>query len=275
VAAELGVAGASLARGYLGDPARTAERFVPDPLATSPGERLYRTGDLVRHLPDGRLEFLGRGDGQVKIRGIRVELGEVEAALAAHPGVAAAAVAVRGEGAAARLAAYVVPRAGGLDAGALRRWMKERLPAAMVPAACVELPALPLTANGKVDRAALPEPAAVALADGEFVPPQNAMEEILAGIWSELLEVPRVGAHDSFFDLGGHSLQAVRLMSRIRELLGVELPVRAVFEAPTLAELAAAVAAEMERGLEEGSAAPAPDLSASSREGSLDDSLDR
>ncbi len=249
VAAELAVGGAGLARGYLGDPARTAEVFVPDPLAGSPGERLYRSGDLARFLPDGRLEFLGRGDGQVKIRGIRVELGEIEAVLAAHPAVAAAAAAVSGEGKAARLAAYVVPAAGGLDAGELRRWLKARLPAAMVPALFVELAALPLTANGKLDRGALPEPAAGALPGAEHVPPRNALEELLAGLWSELLGSPRVGAEDSFFDLGGHSLQAIRLMGRIHDELGVKLQVRAIFEAQTLADFAVLVAAEMARSL--------------------------
>ncbi len=264
VAGELYLGGRGVARGYFRAPAATAERFLPDPFAAlhgEAGERLYRTGDLARHLPDGRLLFLGRADGQVKIRGIRVELGEVEASLAAHPAVAAAAVAVRGEGAAARLAACVVPRAGRLDAEELRRWMKERLPAAMVPALFVELPALPLMANGKVDRAALPVSAASATgASGGagHVPPRNPLEEILAGIWREVLGCPRVGAHDSFFDLGGHSLLAVRLLNGLSETLGVELPVRAVFEAPTLAEFAAAVAVEMARRLEEGSEGGAP-----------------
>jgi len=200
------------------------------------------------------------------VRGVRIEPGDVAAALAAHPGVRQAAAAVRQEGPGdrpldRRLIAYFVAEPGeartdGLDAAELRRWMKECLPAAMVPAAFVELPALPLTASGKIDRAALPAPSAsAAMASGGagHVPPRNGMEEILAGIWSELLGGPRVGAHDSFFDLGGHSLQAVRLMNRLREALGVDLPVRAVFEAPTLAELAAAVAAEMERRLAEGS----------------------
>ncbi len=250
VTAELAVGGAGVARGYLGDSARTAERFVPDPLAGAPGERLYRTGDLARFLPDGRLDFLGRRDRQVKIRGIRIELGEIEAALAAHSSVAAGVAEVHGAGPAARIVAYVVPAAGELAVGELRRWLKDRLPPAMIPAAFVEMAALPLTANGKVDRAALPEPAAEALAAGEFVPPSNALEELLSGLWAEVLGGPRVGANDSFFDLGGHSLQAVRLMNRIRDDLGVELKVRAIFEAPTLAEFAALVAEEILQSLE-------------------------
>ncbi len=256
VAGELAIGGPALARGYLGDPARTAERFVPDPLAASPGERLYRTGDLARFLTDGRLQFLGRGDGQVKIRGMRVELGEIEAALAAHPAVAAAAAAVRGSGREVGLAAYVVPAGGALDAGELRRWLKARLPPAMIPAVFVELAALPLTANGKLDRGALPEPAAGALASAEHVPPRNALEELLAEIWSELLGAPRVGANDSFFDLGGHSLQAIRLMGRLGEEVGVELQVRAIFEAQTLGEFAALVAAAMASSLDGDTAEP-------------------
>ncbi len=248
VAAELAVAGAGLARGYLGDPARTAESFVPDPLDAA-GGRLYRSGDLARWLPDGRLEFLGRADGQVKIRGIRVELGEIEAALAAYPGVAAAAAALREIGGVRRLIGYLVPRAGEVDTDELRRWLKQRLPPAMIPAAFVAVAALPLSASGKVDRAALPAPAADAGPGAGHVAPRNAMEELLAGIWSELLGAPRVGAHDSFFDLGGHSLQATRLMGRVRETLGVSLEVRAIFEAPTLGEFAGQVAAEMARAI--------------------------
>ncbi len=247
VAAELGVAGAGLARGYLGDPARTAERFVPDPLAAFPGDRLYRTGDLARWRPNGQLEFLGRRDDQVKIRGIRIELGEIEAALAAHPAVAAAAVAVSDSADDRRLAAYVVPRAGGLAASDLRSWLKQRLPPAMIPVAFVELAELPLTANGKLDRRALPEPEVGLAAVAEYVAPSNSMEEVLAEIWTELLGVPRVGASDSFFDLGGHSLQAIRLMGRLRDALGVDLQVRSIFEAPILSEFAVCVAAEMVR----------------------------
>ncbi|MFL6199517.1 MAG: amino acid adenylation domain-containing protein [Thermoanaerobaculia bacterium] len=242
---ELLLGGAGLARGYLGRPELTAERFVPDPFGVEPGARLYRTGDLVRHLPDGALEFLGRIDQQVKIRGFRVEPGEVEAALKALPGVGAAAVVACGHGAGdRRLVAWLVPAAGAeLSSQSLRDLLAGSLPDALVPSSFVTLPALPLTPNGKVDRQALARiaPDSLLVAERPYVPPSSAVEQTLADIWADLLQVERVGVQDSFFDLGGHSLLATRLLSRVRESFGIDIPLRAIFEAPTVARLAATV----------------------------------
>ncbi|MDB4951666.1 MAG: Glutamate-semialdehyde aminotransferase [Gemmatimonadetes bacterium] len=242
---ELYVGGRGLARGYLGRPEMTAERFVPDPTGTQPpGGRLYRTGDLGRFHADGTLEFLGRADHQVKIRGFRVEPGEIEAVLRTHPGVREAVVALReapsGE---PRLAAYLVAAgAGPAPAEELRRFAQEQLPEHMVPALLVWLAALPLTANGKVDRRALPEPdERSAPGRPPFVPPRSLGEELLASLWCDVLGAARVGVHDNFFALGGDSLLGTRLVSRIRKTFDVELPVRALFDAPTVGQLAAAL----------------------------------
>jgi amino acid adenylation domain-containing protein len=225
-AGELFLAGAGLARGYLGRPDLTAERFLPCPFADSADTRMYRTGDLARWLPDGNLGFLGRLDHQVKVRGFRIELGEIEAVLAGHPAVREAVVTAPGEG----LVAYVVCE----DAAGLRSWLADRLPAYMVPGDVVLLDALPRTPNGKVDRKALPAPQR----QGGSEAPRNAVEEAVAGVWRELLGVKEIGVHDDFFALGGHSLLAVRLAVRLGAALGVELPVGAVFEAPTVAAMA-------------------------------------
>ncbi|HEX2093555.1 MAG TPA: amino acid adenylation domain-containing protein [Longimicrobiaceae bacterium] len=233
VPGELYVGGAQVARGYLGRPDLTAERFIPDPFGPVPGARLYRTGDRVRWLADGTLDFLGRGDGQVKVRGYRVEPGEVEAALRRHPAVAACAVVAREEAPGdRRLVAYVVGDAG---ADELRAHLRRTLPDYMVPAAFVALDQLPLTPNGKLDRAALPAPERASA--GEEAP-ESPLEEVLAGILADVLRLPRLGRHDGFFELGGHSLLATRAVSRIRQALGVELPLRALFESPSVAELA-------------------------------------
>ncbi|HYG64177.1 MAG TPA: amino acid adenylation domain-containing protein, partial [Thermoanaerobaculia bacterium] len=240
VPGELQVGGAGLARGYLGRPDLTAERFIPDSFGGGAGERLYRTGDLVRWLPDGSLDFLGRLDHQVKIRGFRIELGEIEAVLAALPAVRKALVVAREDTPGARrLVAYVV---GEVTADALRRALRERLPEHMVPAAFVMLAELPLTPNGKVDRKALPAPDGHA-AEKSYQAPRTPMEQILARIWSELLDLERVGVDESFFDLGGHSLLATRLVSQLRNTLRLEVPLRTLFEAPTVAELARRVTA--------------------------------
>jgi amino acid adenylation domain-containing protein len=243
VAGELQIGGAGLARGYLGRPDLTADRFVPDPFGGSRGEaggRLYRTGDLVRWLPDGSLDFLGRLDNQVKLRGFRIELGEIEAALSALPGVRDVIAIVRqdtqdGAPADPRLVAYVTGEA--LDAAALRQSLRDKLPEFMLPSAIVLLPALPLTPSGKVDRKALPAPDR-GPAPG-FVAPRTAVEEVLAEIWAELLGLTQVGVHDNFFERGGHSLLAVLLMARIEQRLGTALPLAALFAAPTLESLAA------------------------------------
>jgi amino acid adenylation domain-containing protein len=237
VAGELCATGGGLARGYLGRPAETAERFVPDPFAAAPGARLYRTGDRARWLADGRLDFLGRLDRQVKVRGFRVEPAEVEAALARLPGVRQAAAAVRGEGAERRLVAWAAGE--GLAAAVLRAALRERLPEFLVPSEIEVLAELPLAATGKVDRAALARrgPAGEEAAAGAA--PRTLVEELLAAIWGEVLGRERVGVDDGFFDLGGHSLLATQVVSRVRQALGVELPLRDLFEAPTVAGLAA------------------------------------
>ncbi|MFL5541691.1 MAG: amino acid adenylation domain-containing protein, partial [Longimicrobiaceae bacterium] len=248
--------GGVLARGYLDRPAATAAAFVPDPFSGLPGARLYRTGDRVRWREDGTFDFLGRIDAQqVKVRGFRVETGEVEAALRALPGVADAVVAPRpGPGGVDRLVAWVLSANGALEAETLQEELRRTLPHYLVPAAFVAIDAVPLTANGKVDRRALPEPAAD---HAVFVAPRTETEAALAGLWTGLLGADRVGAGDDFFALGGHSLLALRLVSRIRDTLGAELPLRIVFEAPTLAALAARVDAARAAGGEP-AAAPIP-----------------
>ncbi|MER5212538.1 amino acid adenylation domain-containing protein [Streptomyces sp. NPDC002838] len=256
-AGELYVAGASMGRGYWGRTALTAERFVADPYGP-PGARMYRTGDLARFNSAGELEYAGRGDAQVKIRGIRVEPAEVEAVLTAHPGVDRAVVIARdghGTGRAEQLVAYVVPSAADATApGELRGFAAERLPDFMVPAAVVPLDAMPLMPNGKLDRAALPEPEFTA---GRYRAPRTPQEETLCRLYAEVLGVDRVGMDDDFFALGGHSLLAARLLSRIRSELGAEVPLRAIFDTPRITDLSSKV--------KDASAAPANDSSASSR----------
>jgi amino acid adenylation domain-containing protein len=250
LAAQLFLGGAGLARGYLGRPDLTAERFLPDPVSGEPGSRLYRTGDLARRLPDGSLDFLGRLDHQVKVRGLRIELGEVEAALTRQPGVKEAVVVAR-EGASGErtLVAYVVPAEGGPAAEDLRPGLRERLPEYMVPGAFVTLTALPRTSSGKVDRKALPAPEPRSSTGESSLVPRTPVGEILAGIWGELLGRDRIGVSDHFFELGGHSLLATRLMSRVQSVFGVELPLRALFDEPTLAGLAARIEALRSMGV--------------------------
>ncbi|HZG43251.1 MAG TPA: amino acid adenylation domain-containing protein, partial [Longimicrobium sp.] len=235
VPGELYVGGAGVARGYLNRPELTAERFVDDPFA--PG-RLYRTGDRVRWRADGTLEYLGRLDEQVKVRGYRIELGEIEAALRQARGVADCAVVVREDATGdRRLAAYIV---GDAETEALRAYVRQSLPEYMVPSAFVFMDALPLTANGKLDRRALPAPD-LASAEETYMAPRTPVEEVLAGLWAEVLRLERVGVEESFFDLGGHSLLATRVVSRVRAVFSVELPLRALFEGPTVAEMAVRV----------------------------------
>ncbi|MFK0026644.1 amino acid adenylation domain-containing protein, partial [Streptomyces sp. NPDC090798] len=238
---DLYVSGVGVGQGYVGDPNRTAAAFVADPYSGEPGARMYRMGDYVRCLPDGRLEFVERRDHQVKIRGQRLELGEIEASLVAHVLVGQAAVVVREDDAGdKRLVAYVVPGAGAsstgvLDPAVLRGFVAERLPDYMVPSAFVVLEALPLTPNGKLDRRALPAPDYTSNASGRA--PRSLREEILCGLFAEVLGVDSVSIDDSFFELGGHSLLATRLVSRIRSVLGVEVSIRSLFEAPSVAGL--------------------------------------
>nr|AIS85472.1 siderophore 2,3-dihydroxybenzoate-glycine-threonine trimeric ester bacillibactin synthetase [Verrucosispora sp. MS100047] len=242
VAGEIYLAGVGLADGYLNQSGVTAQRFVADPFGGD-GERLYRTGDLARWSADGQLEFVGRVDGQVKVRGFRVEPGEIEAALLGHADVAQAVVLASPDGnGTLRLIAYVVPRTTGTDGAALTGWLRQRLPEHMVPSAVVLLDRIPLTANGKVDRRALPEPEFGAGPTTRRAP-RDAREEILCGLYAEVLGVAEVGVDDSFFDLGGHSLLAARLAARARAVLGVELSIRDIFQSPTVAALTAGLPA--------------------------------
>ncbi|HEX8244786.1 MAG TPA: amino acid adenylation domain-containing protein, partial [Longimicrobium sp.] len=259
VAGELFIGGVAVARGYLGRPRLTAERFVPDPFG-EPGARLYRTGDLVRwteftdaltHSRTHALEYLGRADFQVKVRGFRVEPGEVEARLASHPGVREAVVLALDDGSGGkRLMAYFVGEA--LESEALRAHLSEQLPEYMVPAAFVRMEAFPVTPNGKLDRKALPSPDASAFAVRAWEAPVTDAEAAVAEIWSELLGVERVGRRDDFFNLGGHSLLAVRVVSRVRQALGVEAAIGDLFLRPVLADFA--------RGLEQAVRAELPPI---------------
>jgi amino acid adenylation domain-containing protein/non-ribosomal peptide synthase protein (TIGR01720 family) len=243
--------------GYL-DAAETAARFTPSPFRAEAGDLLYRTGDRGRYRPDGALEILGRLDHQLKIRGVRVEPGEVEAALRAHPAVRQAVVIGRGEGAAASLCAYVVPASTPAAPRELRAYLAQRLPDALVPADVVVLAALPLTANGKVDRAALPPPDAAGRADEAPAGARGPVEEAIAAVFAEVLGRDRVGPRDGFFALGGHSLLATQVVARVRRAFGVELPLRRIFESPT----AAALAEHVEAALRAGEAPPAGPLDA-------------
>jgi amino acid adenylation domain-containing protein/thioester reductase-like protein len=271
VPGELYIGGAGLARGYLNRPELTAQKFIANPFNQnltpqqtslqgkgencSPplvgeglGERfrLYKTGDLARYLPDGNIEFLGRIDDQVKIRGFRVELGEIEAVLSQHQSVRQSIVLLR-EDVGRRLVAYIVSNSALINDNDLRSFLKEKLPEYMVPSAFIVLKALPLTPNGKIDRSALPAPETIKPVADTFVAPRNSVEEVLAGIWVQLLKLQKVGIYDNFFDLGGHSLLIPQLLAKVRETFQIELSLRDFFDAPTIADLAKSV--EMKQGI--------------------------
>ena len=244
VPGEIHIAGVGLARGYLNQPALTAERFLPDLFGPEPGGRMYRTGDLGRYRLDGDIEFLGRLDHQVKVRGFRVELGEVESVLSQQPGVRQAAVSTWDDGhGERRLVAYVVAEPGVVTtASELRRFLVARLPEHLIPSAFVALDTLPLSPNGKVDRRALPDPDPTRPElEAAFVAPRTPLEAAIARIWSEVLGIDSIGVHDNFFELGGHSLLATQVVSRIAETFHLDLPLRTIFETPTVAQLAVSV----------------------------------
>jgi amino acid adenylation domain-containing protein/FkbH-like protein len=248
VKGELYLGGAGLARGYLGRPEMTAEKFIPNPFTRAPGERLYRTGDLVRWGSDGNLEFLGRIDHQVKVRGFRIELGEIEAALEGHRGVSQAVVVVREDHPGdKRLTAYLVAKPEqGLESEALHAYLKGKLPEYMMPSDYVFLENLPLTSSGKINRKVLPAPVREQ-SDKVYTAPRTVTEELLCSIWEEVLKRERIGLHDNFFELGGHSLLATQVASRIRAAFAMEFPLRALFEAPTIAELAGRIEHEKQQ----------------------------
>jgi amino acid adenylation domain-containing protein len=266
VPGELFLAGEGLARGYFGRPDLTAERFLPNPFG-SPTQRMYRTGDLCRWLESGEIEYLGRIDHQVKLRGFRIELGEIETQLERHVQVRQCVVLARqDEPGASRLVAYVVTHPGSTArAQELRQSLQQALPAFMVPAAFVFLDAFPLNPNGKVDRKALPAPGHQHFESEQYITPRSPVEEAVASIWSDLLHVPQLSAHANFFESGGHSLLATQVISRLRTAFGVDMPVRAIFEAPTVATLAARV----ESGLARNQQRALPPLTRVSRESEL------
>jgi acyl-coenzyme A synthetase/AMP-(fatty) acid ligase/acyl carrier protein len=259
VAGELYIGGLGVARGYLNRPELTAEKFIPNILnpllpvgAIRVGAiretplrdgKLYKTGDKARYLPNGNIEFLGRVDNQVKLRGFRIELGEVETALNRHPLIKENIVVLREDNPGdKRLVAYIVLQCQQSDNSSLklqlRNFLREKLPEYSIPSAFVFIDKLPISANGKIDRKSLPIPTETFDLTNSYTPPTNAIEEILAGIWAKILHLQRVGIHDNFFDLGGHSLLATQVISRIREAFAIELPIRCLFESPSVAQLA-------------------------------------
>ena len=265
VAGELYIGGEGVTAGYLNDPQRTSERFLPNPFSANPTARIYRTGDLVRYLPDGNIEFLGRADDQVKIRGFRIELGEIEAVLAAHPSVKQAVVLARENlDGAKRLLSWFVLRADlTTTADDLRNYLKQQLPDYMVPAAILPLPRIPLTPNGKIDRRALPEPELHEAK--QYVAPRTPTEEVVCNIWAEVLRTERVSTEDSFFDLGGHSLLATQVISRIRRALNIDLPLRSLFETPTVV----AISEQIDRSRRDPNAIEVPPITRVSRDQDL------
>ncbi len=275
VSGELYIGGACVARGYLNHPQLTAERFIPDPFSNEPGTRLYKTGDIVRRLADGNLLFIGRGDQQVKIRGFRIELGEIETALRQHESVREVALVVReeahGDG---RLVGYVVlqPTAEQLRAditSELRSYLKERLPDYMIPSALVVLERLPLSAHGKLDLKKLPAPEPSQATDGrDYVAPRDETEQRIAEIWRDLLGVEGIGIHSNFFELGGHSLLATQVISRIQKAFNVNVPLRMLFESPTVAELARRTV-EVQQATDESASVTRPPIEKFSRNGDL------
>jgi hypothetical protein len=241
VPGELYIGGRGLARGYLHRPALTAEKFIPDPFSDRPGQRLYRTGDLVRYRPDGRIEFLGRLDQQVKLRGYRIELGEIETVLARHPAVQEAAVVVRDLATERQsLVAFLVPNSqAAASVSELSAYLRQQLPDYMIPAVFVTLDQLPLTSSGKLDRRALPTPSSVLRSvDTPFVAPGNTLQLTIAQIWREVLLLDKVGLHDNFFDLGGHSLLMSRVHARLTEELNEGISMIDLFKYPTVHSLA-------------------------------------
>ncbi|MEO8337524.1 MAG: amino acid adenylation domain-containing protein, partial [bacterium] len=271
---ELYLGGAGIAVGYVGQPLLTAEKFLEDPFATWTGARLYRTGDRVRRRPSGRIEFLGRADDQVKVRGYRLELGDVEHELRQHPGIADCVVVARsapsddGQPGETTLAAYVVWRTGGYETAHAERptvervteWLRERVPDHMVPTTIMVLDALPLSANGKVDKRALPEPTDGGETDA-YVAPRTETETALAAIWQDVLKKDRVGVTDDFLALGGHSLLAIRVLGKISKQFAVRLPLRSLFDSPTVEKLAVVLDAERSA-----SATPAAGITARARD---------
>ncbi|MEH1793156.1 amino acid adenylation domain-containing protein [Nostoc sp.] len=251
VPGELHIGGVSLARGYINRPELTQQKFISNPFDETGGSKLYKTGDLARYLPDGNIESLGRIDNQVKIRGFRIELGEIEAVLSQLDVQAACVIAREDIPGNKRLVAYIVPQKDRtLTVSVLRRFLKEKLPEYMVPSAIVILEALPLTPNGKLDRRALPTPDLHSQLLDKYVAPRNPIEEILSLIWAQVLKVEQVGIYDNFFELGGHSLLATQLVSRVRTSLKIELPLRSLFAAPTVAELSQNIQRLQQQGLE-------------------------
>jgi thioesterase domain-containing protein len=238
VAGELYIGGVAVARGYLNRPELTAEVFLPDPFTDEPGARMYKTGDQARYLPDGNVVFLGRNDHQVKIRGFRIELGEIDARLAEHPVVLHATVIASDDGHSNRLVAYIVASPNEELGRVLRDHLSTKLPSYMIPSVFVRLDELPLNSNGKLDRRKLPEPSDEDFIHQKYDAPQGGIESALRDIWMQILGIARIGRHDDFFMLGGHSLLAVKMISQIQSVLGFKVSLGAVFEAPTIAQLA-------------------------------------
>ena len=251
VSGELHLGGVQVARGYLNRPELTAEKFVPDPFSHEPGARLYKTGDLCRYLPDGNIEYLGRNDFQVKIRGLRIEIGEIEAVLSQHPAVREAVVLAREDiPSDKRLVAYLVSnQQSKISIDELRNFLKEKLADYMMPSAFLQLEEFPLTSSGKVDRRSLPAPGGKRQTEKIYVAPQGKAEQIIAGIWRELLKIEQVGVRDNFFDLGGHSLLLVRMMNKLQESFNKELSVVDMFQRPTIKELAKFLTQEQRVGM--------------------------